>query len=324
MRAVPRRPPSVASAVARFTLGSVAALAVVLIGGFFALRSVAIREAERDTRQQVQSEGRLVEAVGLGDGVLRGDPDALARLDDVVAGQILEGPTVRVKLWSADGRILYSDEPALIGRRYRFGDDERRLLREGGAEAELSDLSKPENSFERSEGKLLEAHTPIRTPDGSQVLFEIYQRFESVSASAQRLLGALAPPLLGGLAVLLLFQVPLAWSMAGRLQRGHRERERLLAGAIEASSQERRRIAADLHDSAALAWIAFALLVVVAILGWTMFAIWLRRRGTTEAEAVETDRPAEQHFPVAVVGLHGVLAVTTVVLVFLAAVGVGS
>ena len=200
MRAVPRRPPSVASAVARFTLGSVAALAVVLIGGFFALRSVAIREAERDTRQQVQSEGRLVEAVGLGDGVLRGDPDALARLDDVVAGQILEAPTVRVKLWSADGRILYSDEPALIGRRYRLGDDERRLLREGGAEAELSDLSKPENSFERSEGKLLEAHTPIRTPDGSQVLFEIYQRFESVSASAERLLGALAPPLLGGLA----------------------------------------------------------------------------------------------------------------------------
>ncbi|HSD77729.1 MAG TPA: ATP-binding protein, partial [Solirubrobacteraceae bacterium] len=151
-------------------------------------------------------------------------------------------------------------------RRYRLGDDERRLLREGGAEAELSDLSKPENSFERSEGKLLEAHTPIRTPDGSQVLFEIYQRFESVSASAERLLGALAPPLLGGLAVLLLFQVPLACSMAGRLQRGHRERERLLAGAIEASSQERRRIAADLHDGVVqdLAGVAFGLAPLAA------------------------------------------------------------
>jgi len=75
-------------------------------------------------------------------------------------------------------------------------------------------------------------------------------------------------------------------------------------------------------DSDALAWIAFALLVVVALLGWAMFAIWLRRRRTTEP--VETDRPAEQHFPVGVVGLHGALAVTTVVLVFLAAVGVGS
>ena len=35
------------------------------------------------------------------------------------------------------------------------------------------------------------------------------------------------------------------------------------------------------------------------------------------------DRPAEQHFPVAVVGAHGVLAVATVVLVLLAALGAG-
>ena len=75
-------------------------------------------------------------------------------------------------------------------------------------------------------------------------------------------------------------------------------------------------------DNDTLAWLAFAILVVVALLGWTMFAIWLRRRRT--AEAVETDRPAEQHLPVAVVALHGVLAVSTLVLVFLAAVGVGS
>jgi len=75
-------------------------------------------------------------------------------------------------------------------------------------------------------------------------------------------------------------------------------------------------------DTDALAWIAFAILVVVALLGWTMFAIWLRRRRTTES--AEADRPAEQNFPVPVVALHGVLAVTTVVLVFLAAVGVGS
>ena len=93
------------------------------------------------------------------------------------------------------------------------------------------------------------------------MLFEIYQRFGSVSASAERLLGALAPPLLGGVVVLLLLQLPLAWSMARRLQRGHREREHLLASAVEASSQERRRIAADLHDGVVqdLAGVAFGL-----------------------------------------------------------------
>lgn len=82
-------------------------------------------------------------------------------------------------------------------------------------------------------------------------------------------------------------------------------------------------------DSDALAWIAFVLLLLVALLGFTMFAIWLRQRNApaaVEAPAppAPPERPAEQRFPVAVVGAHGLLAATTLVLVFLAAVGVGS
>jgi hypothetical protein len=77
-------------------------------------------------------------------------------------------------------------------------------------------------------------------------------------------------------------------------------------------------------DSDALAWIAFAILAVVALLGWTMFAIWSQRRQRGAVrEAVDPGMPAEQHFPVPVVAAHGLLAVTTVVLVFLAAIGVG-
>jgi signal transduction histidine kinase len=241
--------------------GSLAAIAVVVIGGFFTLRNVTILEAERDTRARVQLEARLVESAGLDDGVLREDHKALTRLDDLVQGQILGDPVVRVKLWTRDGRILYSDEPQLIGRRFALGADERRLFDNGEAQAELSDLSKPENRFERQEGKLLEAHTVIRTPNGTQVLFETYQRFASVNASASRLLHTLAPPLLGGLAVLMLFQLPLAWTMARRLQRGHAEREALLTSAVEASGQERSRIAADLHDGVVqdVAGVAFGL-----------------------------------------------------------------
>ena len=70
--------------------------------------------------------------------------------------------------------------------------------------------------------------------------------------------------------------------------------------------------------SSALAWIAFALLLVVALIGFSMLAIWLAQRSRSEVAA------AEQRFPVAVVGLHGVLAATTLVLVFLAAAGVGT
>lgn len=256
-----RPPPSTASAVGRFVLGSLAAIAVIVVGGFFALRDVTVAEAVRDTKERVLVEGRLIQVAGLDDGLLRGDPRAIAKLDDVIQGQVLGDSIVRVKIWTRDARILYADEPRLIGRRFTLGDEELELFSEGGAEAELSDLSDLENVFERPQGELLEAHTVVRTPNGTPVLFEIYERFSSVSASGERLLGAIAPPLLGGLAVLLLFQVPLAWSMAARLRRGHTERERLLGAAVEASTAERRRIAADLHDGAvqSLAGVAFGL-----------------------------------------------------------------
>jgi hypothetical protein len=76
-------------------------------------------------------------------------------------------------------------------------------------------------------------------------------------------------------------------------------------------------------DSDVLAWIAFAIILLVALIGWTMFAIWWQRRQAGPADrASVADEPAEQSFPVPIVALHGLLAVTTVVLVFLAAIGV--
>src|SRR5437763_15690298 len=66
-------------------------------------------------------------------------------------------------------------------------------------------------------------------------------------------------------------------------------------------------------DSEALAWSAFAILLVVAVLGFTMFGTWLRQR-QDHAAAVETaaaQRPPEHHFPVAAAAPHGLLAATT-------------
>lgn len=75
-------------------------------------------------------------------------------------------------------------------------------------------------------------------------------------------------------------------------------------------------------------WIAFVLLLIVALLGFTMLAIWMSRRQAARtapaAAAAESGTlPAEQHFPVSIVTLHGVAAATTLVLVFLTNIGVG-
>ncbi|MBF6225470.1 hypothetical protein [Nocardia abscessus] len=73
-------------------------------------------------------------------------------------------------------------------------------------------------------------------------------------------------------------------------------------------------------DTESLAWVAFVLLIPVALLGFAMLLRWIP---TYRARSAGTAEPPEGHFPVAVVAGHGVLAVVTVVLVLLTALGVG-
>lgn len=92
-------------------------------------------------------------------------------------------------------------------------------------------------------------------------------------------------------------------------------------------------------DTTGIGWTAFVLLLVVALLGFTMFARWVptylsMRRGSeadpsvyaasasgavTTAQATATAaRTAESHFPVPIVLGHGALAATTLVFVLIA------
>jgi hypothetical protein len=73
-------------------------------------------------------------------------------------------------------------------------------------------------------------------------------------------------------------------------------------------------------DTDSLTWISFAIVAVVAVLGFTMFFRWLPqvrggRAGSPSAGSVVT---AERQFPVAVVVLHGLFAAATLVLVLVA------
>jgi preprotein translocase subunit SecG len=80
-------------------------------------------------------------------------------------------------------------------------------------------------------------------------------------------------------------------------------------------------------DSALLAWIAFADLVLVALLGGLLVNQWAKdgraaMSAGPQSDAVQVDL-AEQHIPRIPVVLHGIFAVSTVVLVLLSALGVG-
>lgn len=245
-----RRAPSVGALVAQFAVAGLAGVVLMGVLGVVLLRQTATSAAIRDAKQVTRLAGEGIVAPNISDGVVRGDRRALARVDDVVRRRVLDPSVVRVKLWTPQGRIVYSDESRLIGTTYPLPADLRKSLREGGVDADVSDLSRPENRFERNKGKLLEVYFPVRTEDGRPLVFEAYLRFSSIAADSRNVWRAFAPALVGGLLLLWLIQVPLAWRMARRLRAGQQDREALLTRAIEASEMERRRIAAHLHDGA--------------------------------------------------------------------------
>jgi hypothetical protein len=78
-------------------------------------------------------------------------------------------------------------------------------------------------------------------------------------------------------------------------------------------------------ERSVLMWVAFADLVVVAVLGGLLVRQWAKDGRAVMSGAPQPDRVdlAEQHISRAPVVLHGVFAVSTVVLVLLTALGVG-
>ena len=80
-----------------------------------------------------------------------------------------------------------------------------------------------------------------------------------------------------------------------------------------------------------LAWTAVGILVAIAVLGATMFLRWIPvYRGPARSASMQQAPggliavPAEGNFPVVVVTAHGLLAVSTLVLALLTALGNGA
>jgi signal transduction histidine kinase len=239
---------SVRRPLLRFTLAGIIALLVLAVGSVWVSGRVGTIEAIRDARTRTTTLGQSVIEPALPPGIASGDPDAVAALDSVIRRRVLGDDLVRVKIWSSDGTIVYSDEPRLIGITFGLGGEELEALGHSEAEAEVGDLNQPENQYERGFGKLLEVYLPLRTATGEVMLFEAYYEYDSVLTESRAIWLLFAPVMLLSLLALEVIQVPLAWTMARELEERQGERERLLERAIESSDMERRRIARDLHD----------------------------------------------------------------------------
>ncbi len=242
------KPVSVARLVYRFTLAGLLAMFLVALGTGWLSRYVGTQQAIDDARQVGRLTGEGIVEPALTDDILGMKPAAINPVNTIIHRQILRSELVRVKIWRQDGTIVYSDEKQLIGKRFDLGEEEQDVLHNGGIEAEVSDVGRPENEFDPKKTKLLEVYLPIHTPNKTPLLYEAYFKYSGVTNAGRRAWLNFAAPSLGALLLLELIQIPLAVSLARRVRDSHAERENLLRRAVEASDTERRRIASDLHD----------------------------------------------------------------------------
>jgi signal transduction histidine kinase len=228
--------------------------------GIFSQRA-ARSEAVTDARITTELLAHSVAEPAMPKGLVDGDPGAIDRFDRDVLDRLLVGDVRRIKIWRADGTIVYSDETELIGQRFKLDQEQLAVLNSGDTEGGLSDLGRRENRFENEEGGLLEVYARIESPEGRPLLFEAYYSVSTVKERTTEVLTPFRRITAGALVAVLLVGLPLIGLLTLRLTRAAGARERLMQRAVDASEAERRRIARDLHDGVVqeLAGTAFAL-----------------------------------------------------------------
>jgi two-component system NarL family sensor kinase len=258
------RPPSVGRVVGRFVLANLVAVTLLMAGSLWASQEAAEDEAIADARHATDLLATLLVEPNLDERLASGDPQAVAALHAVLRDRLAAADVIRIKIWTPEGKVVYSDEPRLLGITYPLGDDEQEALRDGVTRAELSDLTRPENRFERDAGRLLEVYRLIQAPDGQPMLLETYSPYKDATARQVDIWYRFAPISMSVLLALLAMQLPLGHRMVAQLRATGREHELLQARALDASTEERRRIAGSLHDGIVQDVSASALLVAGA------------------------------------------------------------
>jgi len=232
--------------------GLLALVPVVVLGAVLAhVLNVDVQQRYLDSARQSAT---LITQVGIQPLLDQGEltsgltPAQVAGIDGRLQGTSVSDEVRRIKVWNSAGTIVYSDNHALIGRTFPIDDDLRAAFRPARTEADITDLSRPENRYERGQGRLLEVYRPVWTPDGTPLLFETYFRYDTVSQRSGELWRGFAGVMLSSLLALLLLLGAGGWLLAARGRRAAARNEELMRRALDASDAERRRIAATLHD----------------------------------------------------------------------------
>ena len=275
----------------RFLLVS---LALVVVGGVSLgwvlgqlIETSAINDTTSVTALYVESfVAPELQSLATGSGLTQPEIDSLQTL---LGSPRLGQRIVTFRIWSTAGKILYSPNPELMGRTFAMDGDRGRAA-QGAGTGDISNLTDPENIFERQQwSHLLEIYMPIRASGSSLIIAvaELYQRPDELEGQVNhdRLI---AWGLVAGAAVLAFLALALVVhqgsekiiSQDSELREKVRQLSTLLdqnawlhdrlrraaARTTALNELERRRIGSDLHDGPSQT-LAFAMLRLDAVEG---------------------------------------------------------
>lgn len=170
--------------------GMVSAVLVIILGGLLTvvLRSIIEERALRRAEQLAQSLGQLtIESLLTPQDFLveRIDDERVSQLEDAIDRGLSGQAVSRVKIFSAQGTVVYSDEKELIGSRFDPSDEKSTALAGGIASKLAVPDQDDEHRFEQGFGSQLEVFVPVemRVKGEQQVLgaLELYLPFEPIA-----------------------------------------------------------------------------------------------------------------------------------------------
>jgi signal transduction histidine kinase len=176
------------------------------------------------------------------------DPAEVAALDDFIGASVHGHDVVRVKLWSTDRTVLYSDLESFIGERSPAEPALGAALA-GRMVAVRPDLSSTESQTDDTLPSAWELYVPIVTESGAVIgaleVYHLSEPFDETVGSVRRYVTMTsgAGVLLGAVLLLAL--------MIGRGRRAvdqQRKAETMFGNLVRARAEERARIVGALHD----------------------------------------------------------------------------
>jgi signal transduction histidine kinase len=235
--------------LARFALLSALALLVLGVGIRAAGRHIAEEQALKEATARAQGAGTGILSSLVDRGLRTGDPRSMQRVDQALSDRLHDGTFSHIVIFDAQGHVLWSDVEKMIDGGHVPVDRELAdALRTGRVVARAPDDDDRHPNGIGGESTLLEMHVPLRAAQGGPVMFEAYIDTDEIAAERDSISRQTLPIALGGLLLFQLAVLPLAWSLARRIDRSRRDQAELVTRSLRAFHEERRRLAQDLHD----------------------------------------------------------------------------